>query len=245
MPLLAALTFLTVLPLPLPRAIPPRAAGAAVVWYPLVGYGLGGALALGDWALRHTALSGVTVGVALVAALALATGFLHLDGLIDTCDAVFAHRPPAERLAIARDPRAGAFGVVGVVLALLLKASLLGGSLGGDRGAVIVVFPALARLAMSVAVILLPAARGTVGLGGGVKAYTRPWMLAGAALIGIVPAAILLRWAILPILAGTVIGGGGITVLALRRLGGATGDVYGATCECAEIGALLAAALLA
>lgn len=245
MPLLVALTFLTVLPLPFPRAATPRDRGAAVMWYPAVGYGLGGALALLDSGLRHTTLAGNVRGVVLVAALALLTGFLHLDGLIDTCDAVFAHRTRADRLAIARDPRAGAFGVVGVVLVLLLKAPLLAEPLGGTRTVVIVCFPALGRLAMSAAVVLLPTARGTEGLGGSVKAFARPRMLLGATVIALVPAAVMLRWDTLWLVTGAVIGGGSVALLALRRLGGTTGDVYGAVCECAEVGTLLAAALLA
>ncbi len=244
MPPLVAWTFLTALPLPLRRAPTPAEQGAAVAWYPAVGYALGGILALLDCGLRHTALSAFVVAALLVATLALATGFLHLDGLIDTCDAAFAHRSREERLVIARDPRAGAFGVVGVVLLLLLKTALLAGPLGDHRTATLCCFPALARCAMAAAVILLPSARGTAGLGGGVKAHARPWTLMVAVAIAVIPALALLRWQALTLFVGAAIGGACIAVLALRRLGGATGDVYGATCECAEVGALLAAALV-
>lgn len=244
MPFLAALTLLTILPVPLPRATTARDRGAAVAWYPAVGYLLGGVLALLDVALRHTALSGFVVAVLLAATLALLTGFLHLDGLIDTCDAVFAHRTRAERLAIARDPRAGAFGVVCVVLLLTLKIGLIAGPLSPRRAAALVCFPAFARLLMSATIMLLPSARGGEGLGGGVKEHTRPWALLIAAIIALAPACALLRWDALAFLAGAAVGGACIALLALRRLGGGTGDVYGAVCECAEVGALIAAALL-
>ncbi len=244
MPLLVAWTFLTALPLPLRRAPRPAERGAAVAWYPAVGFALGGLLALVDRGLRHTALSALIVAVLLVAMLALLTGFLHLDGLIDTCDAIFAHRSREERLTIARDPRAGAFGVVGVVLLLLLKASLLVGPLGTHRTAILACFPALARGVMAASVVLLPSARGGEGMGGGVKASAPPWTLGIAVTVALLPAAILLRWHALALLAGAMIGGACVAVLALRRLGGTTGDVYGAICECAEVGALLAAALV-
>lgn len=245
MPLLVAFQLLTTLPLPSGRRPPTaRDSGAAVGWYPAVGYVLGGILALADVGLRHTALAPAVIALLLVAALALLTGFLHLDGLIDTCDAVFAYRSPTERLQIARDPRAGAFGVVGVVLALGLKAALLAGPLGGHRSATLLCVPALARLAMAGAVVLLPAARGAEGLGGGVKAHAPPRVLALACALGLVPAVALLRAGAAPLIAGAAIGGAVIALFAVRRLGGATGDVYGATCECAEIGALLGAALL-
>jgi adenosylcobinamide-GDP ribazoletransferase len=245
LPFLAALTLLTLVRVPLPRATTARDHGAAVAWYPAVGYLLGGALALIDAGLRRTALSPFVIAVLLVATLALLTGFLHLDGLIDLCDAVFVQRTRAERLLIARDPRAGAFGVIGVVLLMSLKMALLAGPLTSPRPCVILCFPALARFVMAVAVVLLPAAHDPSGLGGAVKEHARTWTLPVAAIIALVPASALLRWDALALLAGALIGGAPVALLALRRLGGTTGDVYGAICECAEVGALLAAALLA
>jgi adenosylcobinamide-GDP ribazoletransferase len=244
MSLLVAWTFLTILPISLRRAPTAAERGAAVAWYPLVGLILGGIVALVDYGLRHTALSAPVIGVLLVALLALLTGFLHLDGLIDTFDAVFASRSREERLVIAHDPRAGAFGVVGVVLALLLKTALLAGPLGAQRTAVLVCFPALARAVMSAAVIILPSARGTAGMGGSVKAYAHPWMLGVAAAIALIPTVALLGWHAFALIVGAIIGGACVALVALRRLGGMTGDVYGAICECAEVGALLAAALV-
>lgn len=245
MSLLVAWTFLTVVPLPLWRAPTPAERGAAVAWYPFVGLILGGIVALADFGLRQSAFAAPVIGVLLVALLALLTGFLHLDGLVDTCDAVFVARSREERLAIAHDPRAGAFGVVGVVLLLLLKAALLAGSLGAQRTAALVCFPVLARCAMATAIILLPPARGAVGMGGSVKAHTRPWMLGVAAAVAFLPTVALLRWHALAMILGAILGGAWVAILALRRLGGTTGDVYGAICECAEVGALLAAALVA
>lgn len=245
MSLLVAWTFLTTLPVPLRRAPTAAEHGGAVAWYPFVGLILGGFIAVADFGLRHSALSAPVIGVLLVALLALLTGFLHLDGLIDMCDAAFASRSREERLVIARDPRAGAFGVVGVVLLLLLKTALLAGPLGAQRTAVLVCFPALARSVMSAAVITLPSARGAEGMGGSVRAQARPWMLGAAAAIALIPTVALLRWHAFALIAGAIVGGACVALLALRRLGGATGDVYGAICECAEVGALLAAALVA
>ncbi len=241
MPLLVALQFLTVLPISLRRAPTGSETGAAVGWYPAVGYVLGGVLALLDMGLRSTALPLFATAFPLLAILAILTGFLHLDGLLDVCDAAFAPRTPAQRLEIARDPRAGAFGVVGVVLLLGTKAAAVAALTGASRPWVLLCVPALARCVMAAAVVLLPAARGTAGLGGGVKAQVRPPALVLAAVFGIVPAAVVLRAGSVPLIAGAIIGGGAIALFAVRRLGGATGDVYGAVCECAETAAFLAA----
>jgi adenosylcobinamide-GDP ribazoletransferase len=47
------------------------------------------------------------------------TGGIHLDGLCDTCDALGSNAPPERRREILKDPRAGAFGVIGVAAYLL------------------------------------------------------------------------------------------------------------------------------
>jgi len=152
MPLVVAFRLLTILPVRGWRDATSREYGAAVRWYPAVGYVLGGVIALLDLVARRVSLPpGVTAWL-LIAVLAVLTGFLHLDGVIDTWDAAFAHRSPAERLVIARDPRAGAFGVVGIVVLLGLKAALLTSPLGGQRTIVLWCVPALARAVMTAVV---------------------------------------------------------------------------------------------
>ena len=48
------------------------------------------------------------------------TGFLHLDGFMDTSDALLSRRPREEKLRILKDPHTGAFAVIslGVVFVL-------------------------------------------------------------------------------------------------------------------------------
>src|SRR5260370_1377594 len=85
-----------------------------------------------------------------------------------------------------------------------------------EQGAAVVCCQAVARLAMSAAVVPLPTARGTQGLGGSVKQYAGPWMLAVAAVIPLVPAGIVLRWDALALVAGALVGGAAPAFLALR-----------------------------
>ena len=62
------------------------------------------------------------VGGALVAALPwLLTGFIHLDGYMDTCDAMLSWRPLEKRLEILKDSHTGAYAVVGLGLLLLFS----------------------------------------------------------------------------------------------------------------------------
>jgi adenosylcobinamide-GDP ribazoletransferase len=49
------------------------------------------------------------------------TGLLHIDGFIDTADAVLSRRSLEERRGILKDPAVGAFGVVSVICLHMLQ----------------------------------------------------------------------------------------------------------------------------
>jgi len=50
-----------------------------------------------------------------------ASGFLHLDGYIDTNDAVLSRRPIEEKLRILKDPHAGSFAVIMLAVLFILQ----------------------------------------------------------------------------------------------------------------------------
>jgi adenosylcobinamide-GDP ribazoletransferase len=231
-----ALQFLTVVP-PLWRRTPrPADFGVADACFPLVGLALGGVLVLLDW-LTAAVLPSTVRAVALVAILAALTGALHLDGLVDTFDGAFAGSDRAGRLAIMRDPRAGTFGVVAVVLLLLLKVAAAG-ELTSSRAAALALAPCLGRWAIVYATWTFPYARPE-GLGRGFKdglrrahvafaglsALGASTYLAGVFGMLVFCAATAATWALGSWLAG--------------RLGGLTGDTYGALCETVETGVWL------
>jgi len=49
------------------------------------------------------------------------SGFLHLDGYMDTCDAILSRRPLEDKIRILKDPHAGAFAVIMVSILFLLQ----------------------------------------------------------------------------------------------------------------------------
>jgi adenosylcobinamide-GDP ribazoletransferase len=116
--LVAAARYLTIVPIPGAGPGRANAFGGTAVWFPVVGLGLGVVLAGVD---RITGLIFPSLLAALltVTAWKLVTGGLHLDGLADSLDGL-AGRDPAQRLAIMRDSRIGAFGAMGLILVLLL-----------------------------------------------------------------------------------------------------------------------------
>ena len=183
----------------------------------------------------------------LLASLIVVNRGLHLDGLMDSCDGIFGGFTQERRLEIMRDPQVGAFGVAGATAILLLKygalVSLLGFS-GSDIQWSLLLFPMLSRWSMVVALGAFPYVRSQ-GLGspfhqGGIL---RPTIIAG---IIAVTGAVLL---------GSIAGAGmlvGATIIAWMmgkymsiKLGGLTGDSYGAINEVIEMLALMAAVAMA
>ena len=96
-----------------------------------------------------------TLNAALVAALPwLLTGFIHLDGYMDTCDAILSWRPLEQRLRILKDSHTGAFAVVGLGLLMLFTyASTL--SLPGDALRTLLFIPVISRCGSAFCVLSL------------------------------------------------------------------------------------------
>ena len=238
---LIALEFLTTLRLRRVRTWDDARVGAALAWFPAVGLLLGAAL----WALDR-GLAGLLPPTAaaalLLAALALATGALHLDGVADTADGLAAQRDREARLALMREGTTGPAGVTALVLLLLAQWAALAALDGAARGAALLLAPALARWAVVPAAACYRPARPS-GLGH--TAATALWPLAAPLATATAAAA-----------AAALFGAPGLLLLALagasalatagaaaRMLGGVTGDTHGAVVEVAQ--AVLWLAILA
>jgi adenosylcobinamide-GDP ribazoletransferase len=211
------------------------AAGAAVVW-------LGGPPAL--------------AGVAAVAVPAVLTRGLHLDGLADTADGLGSGKPADEALRIMKQSDIGPFGVLTLVLVLLAQAAALAGRYGhgGARGLVAAaVAGCVGRAAMTLACrVGIPPARPD-GLGVTVAASV-PVRAAWAVGAGCVLVAIAAAWGLTgagpageawyAVAAAAGLGAGWLLLRrCVTRLGGVTGDVFGAVCETAVTAVLVVLAL--
>jgi adenosylcobinamide-GDP ribazoletransferase len=213
--------------------------GRSISCFPLVGLALGALLALAAWLLRGH-WSPELRAVALVALLAALTGGLHLDGLADVFDGLSGGRGDRQRmLSIMRDSRIGALGSVALFLVLFAKVFALAEVL--RRGAFwpLLVFPMASRWAAAALLVFFPYARSD-GLGKTFTSQVRPVHFLVATLIAaavLVPAGLRLALA-------SAVGLGVALCLGLwikSRLGGLTGDVYGAAIELSEVAVLLAA----
>ena len=163
------------------------------------------------------------------------TGGLHLDGFADCCDGLLASASAERRLEIMKDPRLGAFGGSGLVLVLLLKAVTLA-ALRPAAGFGILLAASLARWCILPAG-LLPSARPG-GMGADFTSGFRRSSIYMGALLPLGLALALGAPGILSLLAG--LGAAALVLwLAKSRIGGVTGDVFGAVVEVVEAVVLL------
>lgn len=232
---LPAVTFLTIVPLPGGR--PGLAETARALWaFPLVGIGLGAA-AVGVHEAASRALPADAAATLAVVSLLMLTGGMHLEGLADACDGLFAGRTREERLAIMRDPRTGAYGVMGIVAVLALKWAGVGALPGAIRFEAFLLAPCLARSGLAVCVAAFPYARHE-GMGAPFRdaGAVRPALAAG---IAAAASAALLGPGGLAVWALAAGGALALGAWASSRVGGLTGDVYGALTETVEAACFL------
>jgi adenosylcobinamide-GDP ribazoletransferase len=230
-----AFGLMTILPVKLPSDWSAGDSGRAAVWYPLVGLVIG-ALTWLAWKGATFLFSPLAAGIVTLVVWVILTGGLHLDGLADCCDGLFASVPPARRLEIMKDPHIGAFGVIGLILILFLKAAALT-SLTNVSSFGILLAASLARWCILPAG-LLPLARPS-GMASDFAAGFQRSFIVWSAIIPLTLAILLgLRW-ILSSIAGL---GAAVLVLwlARSRIGGVTGDVFGMVVEIVEVLVLLA-----
>jgi adenosylcobinamide-GDP ribazoletransferase len=235
----AAVAFLTRVPVGRLVALDAADIARGGAFFPLVGAGVGavvGGIAQAA-AGTLTALLAATLAVAAAAAL---TGALHLDALADAADALGSARERA--LEIMRDHAIGAFGTVALVLDLGAKVGALAAlAASHDALRIAVCAAASARVAPVALSTALPYARPGAGLGRALDSAGRIRLVVAAATA--IAACVALHAAI--VLAATA----AVTVVcgigARRWLGGATGDVLGATTELAELAGLVAGVAIA
>lgn len=235
-----ALGFLTRLPVGGARGDLARAARLFPLAGALVGLAGGILYAIALWlGLPHLLAATAAVGGTV-----LLTGALHEDGLADCTDGFGGGRDAADKLAIMKDSRTGAFGVLALGLSLLARVAALA-ALDAHTGAgALIAAHALGRAGLPLLMAREPLARDS-GLAVSVGRPRESDALVAIGL-GAVLGLLALGWlggivAILVAAVATV----GFARFARRQIGGSTGDVLGATEQLCEILVLAAIATLA
>jgi len=227
-PLIAAIQFLTVLPLGAKGTYAPR---AMIAWFPIVGLLIGMLLAVFDAAVSRLWAPSAAAVLDMIL-LILLTGALHLDGLGDTADGLYGQRPVEKALSIMKDSRIGAMALVTVVATLSIKWSGLAG-LQQDRFLLLVLIPAYARGAMLFGIRGLPYGRRAEGTG--YDLFATPLTLSDfTGLIAVVALSAMLGWPAIFLNLFFILSVLLIIAYYRRKIGCITGDMLGAMTELIE-----------
>jgi adenosylcobinamide-GDP ribazoletransferase len=228
-----AFQFLTRIPMP-SIEFEADSLSRAVKFFPLVGLVVGsGAVVVQKLLISH--LSCQLTALIVLAYLVLITGCLHEDGLADTADAFGSGATKDKILVILKDSRIGSYGATALALSLLARYLLLASLPMEHFAAYVISAHVLCRWSSLPLSYFLPSAREQDGQGARIAKLTSlPSLIFGSAFTFAV-VAFALRWsAVAPLL---------VAVFAVvlsdwlysRKIGGVTGDCFGATNQLTEI----------
>ncbi|MBS3965258.1 MAG: adenosylcobinamide-GDP ribazoletransferase [Methylomonas sp.] len=233
-----AIQFLTRIPLRVDFAIDDSLAGRSPLYYPAVGGVIGGLLWSAASLLPQSAPA--MTAVLLLTFWVVLTGALHLDGLADCADAwVGGHGNRERTFSIMKDPAAGPMAVVALVLVLMLKGTALRQIIEQGQWLPLLMTPVLGRSAILALMLTMPYVSPN-GLAAAL--YTRLPRTAARGVLALSLLLAVVTLGLLPVVL-TALLVLAVRTAAMRRLGGATGDVYGAAVELGETALLVALAL--
>ncbi len=203
-----------------------------VVYFPLVGLLIGGLLVGVDHigSLIFPDFLRCAVDVLF---LAVVTGALHLDGLADSADGLFSHRPRNRVLEIMKDPRVGVMGVLAVLFCVLLKVGGIHGMGETNLWLWLLLAPTLARASQVIGLVFMEDVREGEGIGSALYQKGNYRTLAGCLVPLVIPFLFHFRTGILMLIvfaSSTAV----LLIYFQYRIGGMTGDTFGALTEIVE-----------
>ena len=243
MKFIAAIRFLTTIPLPWWRECTPEELGRSTGFFPVIGIIIGLILIGLNW-LFGLFLPSAIVSILLVIASVIISGAMHLDGLADTCDGIAGQKSPEERWRVMSDSRTGGFGIVGVCCLLLAKYVALNSVPSNLIMVTLLLMPMISRWTMVYAIFAYPYAKPS-GMGKFVKQEARWHMFVWTTVITLAVAIVLAQLKGLVLILVTWIIVLAIAAYLKRKFSGLTGDTYGAINEIAEVCVLILISILA
>ncbi|WP_421378640.1 adenosylcobinamide-GDP ribazoletransferase [Bacillus salacetis] len=216
----------------------------AVMMFPFFGLILGVInglifIILSEW----TPLSPLALSFVIWILPILLTGGIHLDGWMDTSDAFFSYQDKEKRLEIMKDPRAGAFAVISVIVLLASRFLFIYESLVHTifgMAVIIAIIPVFSRSVMGCLMVLSASAKEE-GMAFYFKKHTEPrlllsylipFLLMGLGLLMLLPELLVIFLSFITL---TVMAGYWISRQTVKLFGGMTGDTLGASVEGVEV----------
>lgn len=217
----------------------------ALCFFPLVGVVTGSCVWLAGSLLLRSGCGRLFYAVIMTLVPVVISGGIHLDGFMDTIDALSSYGDREKKLAILNDPHAGSFAVLGICCYFLLTAAFWGETTVGMLP-VIAGGYVLSRAMSGFAVVIFPAAKQS-GLArtfqeGANRQHTGMVMVLCALAAG----GFMLYAS--PLTAVAAIAGAVIVLvyyrlMAMRQFGGITGDLAGYFLQLCELAILIGTVL--
>lgn len=237
--ILAAVSFLTVIPVSDERAYTKEALAEAAAYFPFAGFVVG-LTAAACYTVALIALGPSAAALIALFSMVLLTRGLHLDGYVDTAEGFSLGGAKDETVRIMKEARIGVFGAAALFFLLMLKFELLSLALAGFAVHFLVAVPIISRAALLPVMNSIPPATSE-GLSARVSiskssmlwsctlSLVAVFFLSGPQGVG----AFLISFFF----------ASAIGHYSRIRLGGITGDVYGFIVEVTELVALAILAL--
>jgi len=225
------------------------------LFFPIVGALLGALSLVWLHVVQEWTVAPLLAIVGLVLLPILVTGGIHIDGFLDTSDALNSYADTEKKLAILKDPHVGAFGVIRCAVLLLAQAGLWAQVAGYRDFWVLAAWGFVAsRVLTGCLALTLPLAKGTGLAHMFAEGANKKPVVRLLTMLGILAVAGLVMWYWQAGLASELLVAGIAVVVLLtglllwfprmakKQFGGITGDLLGYFLQLSELAVLLAAA---
>jgi adenosylcobinamide-GDP ribazoletransferase len=209
----------------------------AMCFFPMIGVVIGAVMYLAGWLLDKTSVGGLFRGVVFTLIPIIITGGIHMDGFMDTMDALGSWGDREKKLEILKDSHAGAFAILGMGCYLMWSVAVWS-ELPAEVLRVCGVSFVLSRALSGFSVVTFPAARNSGLLkmfqdGAQKKAVRITMCLYVAA--AVIMMAVMNARAMTGAVTGVMIAFLYYAMVSRKQFGGVTGDLAGFFLETAEL----------
>lgn len=209
----------------------------AMCFFPMIGVVIGAVMYLAGWLLDKTSVGGLFRGVVFTLIPIIITGGIHMDGFMDTMDALGSWGDREKKLEILKDSHAGAFAILGMGCYLMWSVAVWS-ELPAEVLRVCGVGFVLSRALSGFSVVTFPAARNSGLLkmfqDGAQKKVVRITMCLYVA-AAVIMMAVMNARAMTGAVIGVMIAFLYYIVVSRKQFGGVTGDLAGFFLETAEL----------
>ena len=209
----------------------------AMCFFPMIGVVIGAVMYLAGWLLDKAAVGTLFRGVVFTLIPIIITGGIHMDGFMDTMDALGSWGDREKKLEILKDSHAGAFAILGMGRYLMWSVAVWS-ELPAEVLRVCGVGFVLSRALSGFSVVTFPAARNSGLLkmfqDGAQKKVVRITMCLYVA-AAVIMMAVMNARAMTGAVTGVMIAFLYYIVVSRKQFGGVTGDLAGFFLETAEL----------